>query len=80
MINPKPRSPPTANKTYPKKGGEPIRHAKTSMEIREATLETHIPWTHNPPGNVNCHFISTTSDEAGVTIQNHLTLHQKKHI
>jgi len=66
MINPKPRSPHTANKTYPKKGGEPIRHAKTSMEIREATLETHIPWTHNPPGNVNCHFISTTSDEAGV--------------
>ncbi len=36
------------------------------MEIREAALETHIPWTHNPPGNNNCHFISTTSDEADI--------------
>jgi hypothetical protein len=58
--------PPAANKTYPKKGGEPIRYAKSSMEIQEATLKTHIPWVHDPPGNINCHFMSTTSDEAGI--------------
>jgi hypothetical protein len=66
MINPKPRIPPAVNKTYPKMGGGPIRYAKSSMEIQEATLETYIPWVHNPPGNINCHFISTTSDEAGI--------------
>ena len=65
MINPKPRSGPTAGSFYPTKPGEPIRRAINDHERKEACIQTHEVWMDNPPGSKNCHFLDLENDAVG---------------
>jgi len=75
MTNPKPRSGPTANSSYPAKAGQPIHRAVNDNERMEASLQTHEMWMANPPGNKNCHFLDITSDAIG---PNGITINPEK--
>jgi hypothetical protein len=63
MINPKPRSGPTASKIFPPRPGETKCYATNDHERKEATLLTHKSWMADPPGTQNCHFLDIINDE-----------------
>jgi len=67
MINPKWRSGPITNNTFPTKPGEAIQYAVTQEERKAATINTHLNWTKNSPGKSNFHFLETVCDEVGPT-------------
>ena len=69
-ISPKPKNGPAANKVYPTIPGQVRRIARTVEEQKEATLATHIPWTSNPPGQQNCHFLDLHPTDAGPPMLN----------
>ena len=65
MVNPKPRTGPTAGSFYPTKPDEPVRRAINDYERQEACIQTHEVWMDNPPGSKNCHFLDLESDAVG---------------